>query len=163
MSHLQRFLKHTAGDLLVTSGVLRDLYVFAWDSYPNETGGVLLGHAFPGSCETAVSQVIGPGPRATHASTTFEPDHEWQAEAVALRWYDDPTLEYLGDWHTHPGGTTNPSKLDKDALEVIASSADAQQAQPLMLIVALGSAATTLSATRFSGTRFDRLRIRIES
>ena len=161
MPHLSRFLKHTAGDLMLTTGALDELYSFGWDGYPNETGGVLLGYHRAETRDTVVTHVVGPGPQATHAPNRFEPDHEWQADEVAAHWLLDPVLEYLGDWHTHPGGTSDMSKLDAATLKAIAASPDAQQPRPVMLIIALGAAASSASATRYSSGRFDTLRIRI--
>jgi integrative and conjugative element protein (TIGR02256 family) len=157
MSHLPRLLKLKAGDLLVSADVLKGLYGQGWDAYPNETGGVLLGHS--NGLDMVVSHVIGPGPGATHEPTRFEPDHEWQAERVAELWIRDPSLEYLGDWHTHPGGSATPSKLDKSALEVIAGSADAQQPRPVMVILGLSAALAAVTATRLSRSKFANLRV----
>lgn len=161
MSPLQRLLKHPAGDLLLPAGVLKELHTHGWNSYPTETGGVLLGLSDWSKRVAVVTDVVGPGPDATHGATRFEPDHEWQAAEVAARWHQDPRLEYLGDWHTHPDGSATPSKLDKTALETIAAAPDAQQPRPLMLILALKESGTAVSSTWFSGVKFESLRLSV--
>lgn len=140
--------------------VLADLHRIAWDSYPDETGGVLLGHRVPANGLAAtVQHVIGPGPAAVHEPRRFGPDHDWQAAQVAELWTRDESLEYLGDWHTHPGGSTAVSPLDKAALRVIAAAPDANQAAPVMLIVALHPDTTRLGVRVLSRGEFKTLRV----
>src|SRR3712207_2886776 len=81
----------------------------AYQHFPLETGGLLLGRTGP---ERLVTCVIGPGPNATHERFRFNPDQRWQEDAVAAAWKVDRDLEYLGDWHTHPTGRPRLSKLD---------------------------------------------------
>ena len=103
-----------------------------------ETGGVLLG--WRNGADVVVSHVVGPGPGAQHERTTFHPDSAWQAERIAeLYELSGRRLEYLGDWHTHPGGRPWPSRRDAGTLRHIAASAEARCPDPVMVI--LGSAA----------------------
>lgn len=137
-----------------------DLYVTAWASYPKETGGVLLGHhAHNDPLSASVQHLVGPGPGARHEARGFAPDHEWQAERVAELWRDDRNLEYLGDWHTHPGGSPGLSPLDKDALRVITRSVDAQQDRPVMLVLALHPDRSSIGATALDGEQFKAVRV----
>jgi integrative and conjugative element protein (TIGR02256 family) len=143
--------------------VLADVHRSAWARYPNETGGVLVGHRMSGDgLGACVQHVIGPGPAAVHEPRRFEPDHAWQAARVAELWTRDESLEYLGDWHTHPGGSTALSPLDKEALRVIAGAPDANQANPVMLIVALHAESTRLGVTMLSRGDFKALRVAIQ-
>lgn len=102
-----------------------------------ETGGVLLG--WRNRADVVVSHVVGPGPGAQHERTTFHPDSAWQDERIAeLYEFSGRRLEYLGDWHTHPGGRPWPSRRDERTLRHIAASAEARCPDPVMVI--LGSA-----------------------
>ena len=89
-------------------------------------------------------------------------DHEWQADTVAVLWKQDPALQYLGDWHTHPGGGTTLSSLDIQALRTIATAPDARQPNPLMLVVALHPDRARLRATVLSSDRLKPLRIAVQ-
>jgi integrative and conjugative element protein (TIGR02256 family) len=143
--------------------VLADLHRAAWASYPDETGGVLLGHRQPGDgLGATVRYLVGPGPAAIHEPRRFEPDYAWQAAATAELWTTDQSLEYLGDWHTHPGGTTALSQLDKDALRAIAAAPDANQGNPVMLIVGLHPDCARLGATVLSGGALKPLRVAVQ-
>ena len=132
-------------------------------AFPDETGGVLLGHRTSEDAPGAtVQHVVGPGPAAVHEPRRFEPDHDWQAAQVAELWTRDESLEYLGDWHTHPGGSATLSPLDKDALRVIAAATDARQAIPVRLIVALHPDTTRLGVTALFRGDFKALRVAIQ-
>lgn len=103
--------------------------------FPLETGGILLGVRHSPTV-FVVAAVVGPGPSATHNKTSFEPDQEWQVEQVASRWAEsDGTLEYLGDWHSHPNGSPRASRDDVRAVELIRNAHEARAPNPLMLIL----------------------------
>jgi integrative and conjugative element protein (TIGR02256 family) len=83
-----------------------------------------------------ITHVIGPGPRADHRIDAFTPDRDWQYGHIdALFAASGGSIEYLGDWHTHPGGMSYPSKTDIELLESIASSPESQCSRPLMCIL----------------------------
>ncbi|WP_145191441.1 Mov34/MPN/PAD-1 family protein [Gimesia chilikensis] len=107
---------------------------------PNETGGVLMGYWGSPKAEPVITHVIGPGPAAIHEPCRFVPDHDYQLNEIA-RVYElsQRTLCYLGDWHSHPGGTGNLSYRDLLTLRRIANSHTARVDYPLMLIVSGGS------------------------
>jgi integrative and conjugative element protein (TIGR02256 family) len=162
MSKLQPFLKRRHATLWLSHDVLADLYGTAWADYPFETGGVLLGRRVDSRpLSVLVRHVLGPGPGAHHEARKFEPDYDWQVCRVAELWRDDQSLEYLGDWHTHPGGSPVLSQLDKDALRTIAGSADARQADPVMLILAIQPERSDLGATVFSDGCFTTMRLAV--
>ncbi len=106
----------------------------AW--YPRETGGVLLGYHLEE--DVHVTMIVGGGPRARHLVDSFEPDWPWQQEEVARHYQaSSRTIEYLGDWHSHPRGVPRPSPKDRGAAKTIATSKDARCATPIMIIVGL--------------------------
>lgn len=163
MPKLQNLLRRHRGTLLVERTVLADLHRIAWASYPHETGGVLLGHRLlSDGLGARVRHVVGPGLAAVHEPQRFEPDYEWQATRVGELWTDDESLEYLGDWHTHPGGSTAMSPLDCAALRAIAGASEANQASPVMLILAVHPDSTRLGVTALSHGNLNTLRVGIQ-
>lgn len=115
-----------------------DLLAHAHEHAPYETGGLLLGYRHSPS-EVVITDMIGPGPGAHHRRTGFDPDSDWQQMELARR-YDaaDRRIHYLGDWHTHPDGTTNLSRTDRRTLRAIALHPDAQCPHPVMVVLAGG-------------------------
>ena len=109
----------------------------ALSSSPLETGGLLLGRA--SDTNIVIRRVIGPGPHAVHKRTAFDPDNGWQQEQLDTLFGDHPgEFLYLGDWHSHPGGSPRPSPVDVRAARVIAGEPDALQPAPLSLILGIG-------------------------
>ncbi|KQT94137.1 hypothetical protein ASG49_04295 [Marmoricola sp. Leaf446] len=100
-----------------------------------ETGGMLLGYRNDGAI--VITDVVGPGPAARHGRFTFRPDAQWQQGQVAKTYAaSGRTTTYLGDWHTHPGGSTTLSRRDIRTLRGISRAKGARQPQPLMAVLA---------------------------
>lgn len=72
-------------DALAYAGILLE----AVAAFPMETGGLLLG-TWDARDIATVAEVIGPGPDAEHAATSFEPDADWQRAALADAWRRHP-------------------------------------------------------------------------
>lgn len=126
-------------NLWLSQQVLAGLIAEAEQKSPNETGGILLGYRAPATSEPVVTAWIGPGPNAIHESDRFAPDHHFQSDKLAQLYAQSRrTLNYLGDWHTHPGGAGYLSQKDKAVLRQIATHRRARAPRPLMLILAPG-------------------------
>jgi len=119
---------------------------------PLETGGMLLGYIAPKEgVETVVIEVVlGPGPEAVHSTHCFEPDDDWQQRELAEAYATSGRVTtYLGDWHTHPSGTTTPSRRDLRTARSIARTRGARAPRPLMMILAPGSDGWNAASFRY--------------
>lgn len=137
--------------------VLAEMRQEAQSRQPEESGGVLMGYAHrTDQSLIRVTTQIGPGPNATHQRHRFEPDADWQCDEVA-RCYEQSgrIATYLGDWHSHPGGSAKPSRLDRKTARNIARSPEARLPNPLMVILA-GSEDWTPQAYRYRLWRLRR-------
>ena len=134
-----------------------DLLDFARDWHPNEVGGILAGYV--NGKAIVVTEVVGPGPNATHERILFCPDHEYHLQEMS-RIYQASNGEhtYLGDWHTHPDGPSVLSPLDKKTLRAIARAPEAQCPQPLMLLLSGGPEDWKFNASRLDLPRRFRSR-----
>ena len=84
-----------------------------------------------------VAKVLGPGPKAKHGLSSFEPDAPWQAEEGRRIYYaSNRTIAYVGEWHTHPRGSTTPSALDISTMREIAEDNGFRAPLPLSVIAA---------------------------
>lgn len=138
MSTLQPSLtqKETAW---ISKSVLSLMNAEADAQSPRETGGILLGYWAHDPAVPVITGAIGPGPHAVHETHRFIPDYKFHEQEIARRYLQSKgALEYLGDWHTHPGHTGDLSKRDYSTLVRIAYSRSARVQQPLMLILAHG-------------------------
>ncbi|RYY17786.1 MAG: hypothetical protein EON55_01285 [Alphaproteobacteria bacterium] len=81
---------------------------------PNETGGFLIGTRRGPHIEVTELTTQGRGDRST--STTFErlcPSHR---ERIHSAWRSSGATETMvGDWHSHPVGSSRPSGTDRSA------------------------------------------------
>lgn len=119
---------------------LREMMREADHRAPLETGGVLLGYWAAAQDAAVVEHIVGPGPRAARRRTDFAPDHAYQEREIAQLYRKaGGNLEYLGDWHTHPGGPAALSGKDVATLRRIARYSAARAPRPIMLLLAGGT------------------------
>lgn len=115
--------------------VLEELFVRAESKAPLETGGVLMGY-WGSQSETVVTQLIGPGPNATHKEDSFIPDQAYHEQEIARIYEESGRTEvYLGDWHSHIQSSLELGEKDHQTLEDIARHKRSRLDQPLMAIV----------------------------
>jgi len=138
----------------IAAAVAAELRRESQHSAPLETGGVLLGFVdadAPFAVEVLAQ--AGPGPDAEHRRHRFVPDSAWQTARIAdVYSRSGRVITYLGDWHSHPGGSAWPSRLDRRTAARIARSKAARAPRPLMLIVS-GASLEELNAYRFARFR----------
>jgi len=141
--------------ILLAEAVLAGMEEEAGRHAPDESGGVLLGYA--GRDDPRVVTVlfqVGPGPDAVHLPHRFEPDGPWQErEIAAISERSGGVATYLGDWHSHPGGSGRPSGLDRSTARQIARTSEARCPHPLMVILAGGQDNWEIAAHRLGRWR----------
>lgn len=120
-------------------GALNEMLREAESRDPLETGGVLLGYWTVDDSHVVITHATGPGPDARHGRTTFRPDTSFQERVVAEIYAGSGRrVTYLGDWHTHPGGSVELSAVDKRTLHGIAKAPEARTEKPIMAVLAGG-------------------------
>lgn len=125
--------------LWLSEPVYRSMADEAQRHVPNETGGVLLGYWSEREGEPVVTHCLGPGPDAVHQRSRFVPDHHFHVVEIArLYRTSGRRMEYLGDWHTHPGNRAYLSDLDLQTLKCIAVAPKARAPRPVMAVLAPG-------------------------
>lgn len=111
------------------------IFTAAGQAKPREAGGVLMGNHVGSAGSRRVTELVDGGPDASATRTSFNPDQQFQqSEVDKLFAKHDGNIEYLGDWHSHPGGVPYPSATDRGALKRIRAALDARCAEPIMLI-----------------------------
>lgn len=99
--------------------------------FPLETGGVLLGWRH--GEDRVIVDVVGAGPKSLHGRHAFIPDHAWQVAQIDEAFRKTAgDLDYLGDWHSHPGGFAVMSPEDRSTLKRISRRVP----HPIMVIAA---------------------------
>lgn len=129
--------------------VLVEIKSLASQNFPMETGGMLLGYIADNN-DVVVTAIIGPGPAAKGSRYAFEPDAEYQQVELEAHFRATEGIEsYLGDWHTHPHGSSLPSRTDKRTLAHIALTTSSRITHPVMAIAGNAAGDWKLEAFRF--------------
>lgn len=117
----------------IDDDVLDALHQSALESYPNETGGFLVGNYISNN-HAHVTCLVQP------VKKTCRPcSFERSTEGMKTVWDNlfKQGLIYLGEWHTHPNGSCDYSITDLETMRSIASSADVQIVKPLLIIISI--------------------------
>jgi integrative and conjugative element protein (TIGR02256 family) len=120
----------------ISSGSFNELQDEGDRNYRNETGGVLIGY-WADQHNVVITAIIGPGPDAVHRRYSYEHDHVWEAEQIAVEYERSGRAHvYIGDWHTHPDASSGRlSGTDKRALRQVLNSSEARLHETLMLVL----------------------------
>jgi integrative and conjugative element protein (TIGR02256 family) len=111
-----------SGVVVISTRVMDGIRDMARESQDgSETGGILLGfEERDGSFW--VTEAGGPGPLAERSPTFFCRDLD-HADGIAERAFSVDGSQWVGDWHTHPGGPNALSHVDlRSYREVLVNS-----------------------------------------
>lgn len=100
-----------APDITITSEALHAIRGESLRSLGGlETGGILLGKD---SLEDGPTVLVAglPGPNAIRRPRFFSRDREHAQRLADVAWARD-RAQWIGEWHTHPGGMPVPSEAD---------------------------------------------------
>lgn len=101
---------------------------------PNETGGILIGRR-QGDTLTIVS-ASDAGPNAISEPTRFQRDGKYCQDFLLGQVRQlGADYDYVGEWHSHPSTSPEPSSRDTDSFTEIAEDPDVLTAAPLLIIV----------------------------
>jgi integrative and conjugative element protein (TIGR02256 family) len=120
-----------------------------------ETGGPIFGYQDGGRGDVVVQVAYGPGPKARHRPWSLVPDREATQRAIdEVHERNRGSLEYLGEWHTHPGGRRSPSGGDIRSLERLAADEGVELPAPVMMIVPTAVLRRRVRVRPFGAYRF---------
>lgn len=101
-----------------------------------ETGGLLFGEVDDLLKIIWLSDVSGPPPDSIHSPVEFTCGFQGTRELhTEKRVRTRGSVQYIGMWHTHPGGPAQPSPTDVNAMRLLSRAGEMAARQFLMLIV----------------------------
>ena len=112
----------------------------------NETGGILIGY-IKADGSAVIREATGKPRGSRFTSWTFLRKNDGLKPLLKERWIRNE--HYLGEWHSHPGGTSTPSEQDRATMVAIASDEAYQCLAPILVIVATQGREVRLSLTVF--------------
>lgn len=120
--------------LWISATVLETVAAEAEAWAPDETGGVLMGYEAEGGL--VVTRLVGGGPNAVRSANGFAPDEQFQLAEIGRIYEESGRINtFIGDWHSHPGGSPFYSNLDRHAMRTVSRSETARCPRPLMMIL----------------------------
>lgn len=124
-------------DLVVTieDNVIESLKKSSIDAYPNETGGFLAERYLSNNC-AYVECLVEPSKKKCSPCS-----FQRSTKGMNKLWdrLNKKGLIYLGEWHSHPNGSSIYSNTDLDTIRSIASNENIKIIRPLLLIVSLNN------------------------
>ncbi|AQR93108.1 Mov34/MPN/PAD-1 family protein [Clostridium saccharoperbutylacetonicum] len=116
----------------VNKDLFNKMYQYCDKSYPNETGGILIGTYLDKQTAEIVA-VIGP----SEDSKTWKTRFNRGAKGInkLLKEYWEQGIYYLGEWHFHPNGSPYPSNIDTDTLTSISNNSKYSCPEPILIII----------------------------
>ncbi|WP_346882169.1 ThiF family adenylyltransferase [uncultured Algibacter sp.] len=120
----------------ISKSVLKTIEEETTFHYPNEFGGVFIGYK---SDENFIITNILIPDEYKNGKTIFVREPGTLNERLSeIHNKTNCKIQYLGEWHSHPDGPTNPSSTDINAMKEIAKDKNINIDKPLLMIVEVG-------------------------
>lgn len=128
--------KETGLRISIQHSLLDTLVLHGRDHYPKEFGGILVGYYSEDKRTVNIINSILPTDFVS-TKTTFERGVEGLKEELEKYYYQNPSLVYIGEWHTHPNVDPVPSHTDYNAMRLIVNADSVSINNPVMIIICL--------------------------
>lgn len=111
------------------------LSTVAIQNYPNESGGFLVGYYSEDLTALNITDLILPN---EHTSSKYSFKRSIKGiNKIFESLFSSKKHYYIGEWHSHPDGSSIFSKTDLNAMEEIANSETVTITNPILLIVSI--------------------------
>lgn len=131
--YLEFWSKDDAFGLRMSNSNLEKMLAHCGKSFPDETGGILVG-SYTKSLDCAVIEIItGPPKDSQKGRTWFKRGVKGLQEILENYWKGNRF--YIGEWHFHPDSDPSPSDKDKNQLKAICKSKEYDCSAPILVIV----------------------------
>lgn len=120
----------------VMPSLIERLYIQRKGKLPNETGGVLIGaYDFAHHICYIVDAIDSPSDSLEYPRAYIRGSNGLYEKICEIEKITVGNLTYIGEWHSHPTDSTNPSNDDKKLLHAIAEYSFTQSAPGCMVII----------------------------
>lgn len=128
--------KNIGLSLEIKDELLKKMRKHGKEHYPNEYGGLLVGRYSDDLKSVLIEQTVLP---KEFKSSRFKFERGVRGLKKVLHDFfkQTPSLSYVGEWHTHPDGTSVPSITDVAALRMIAQHDEVFIENPVLLIIGM--------------------------
>lgn len=126
---------HNNLEIVLEESLLKEIETIAVQHYPDEFGGFLLGKYSENFKSVIIESIILP--YTYKASPTLFQRFTKDLEKLFIKEYQKNSRYYIGEWHSHPNGSTMYSGTDLNAMIETAESDGVQIKNPLLLIISI--------------------------
>lgn len=121
--------------VLITASKEKFSYIYQYcnESYPNETGGILIGR-YKEENVAEIIKITGPTSDSKKDRANFFRGTKGINKLLKELWKEG--LYYLGEWHFHPNGVFVPSRIDVQTMKSIANNSKYNCPEPILILVA---------------------------
>lgn len=109
------------------------IYNMCRQSYPKETGGILIGNYSPDLKRAVVTIVTGAPTDSKGGKTWFHRGTKGLQQLLDDVWKKQGAF-YLGEWHYHPNGAPTPSSYDISEMKQISKNKAYNCPEPILII-----------------------------
>ncbi|MCO5259728.1 MAG: Mov34/MPN/PAD-1 family protein [Crocinitomicaceae bacterium] len=131
--------KHNDLNLYIEEDLIEEIGAIALKHYPNEFGGFLVGKYSSDFKSVEITDVILP--KKYKSTPTLFLRSTDGLEGVFQKLFEEKQQYYIGEWHTHPNGSSNYSTTDLDAMIENANCETVQIKNPVLLILSITKSA----------------------
>lgn len=123
-------------ELVIEKKLIERMSSKAIKYYPNEYGGFLVGYYSSDRKSLIITDCIFPNKYKSH-QFIFERSIAGIEKKLKELFNSKKKQYYVGEWHTHPNGSTNYSNTDLRAMINIANDDSVRIKNPVLLIISI--------------------------
>ncbi len=120
----------------IADELIKQLYHFGSLHYPKEFGGLLMGYYSQDFKTVLITDTVLPK-RYASSKYFFERGINGLKKTLKLLFKKDPSIIYVGEWHTHPDNPPIPSLTDRIAMNEIVQHEKVAINSPILLIMSI--------------------------
>ena len=136
MSLLKYHCKEFGVKLEIEETIIEKMILESRAHYPKEFGGILIGRYSDDLNTAIITDIIIPA-EYDNSRSHFVRGNEGIEERLNAEFNKNPSIIYLGEWHTHPNSSPNPSQIDIRTLIALSEANTVLIENPIMLIIGL--------------------------
>jgi integrative and conjugative element protein (TIGR02256 family) len=116
----------------ISKSVLKKIEKATKSHYPKEFGGVFVG--FKSNVNFIITNILIPDEYKNGQTIFIRHPGTLNERLNKIHNLTNGKIQYLGEWHSHPNGPTNPSSIDINAMKEIAKDKNINIDNPLLMI-----------------------------
>jgi len=135
--NIEYFQRDLGFKLIIETSILDDIYIQAREHYPNEFGGILIGSYSACGKVAKITEICAPT-KYLNSRVLFKRFVDNLNKRLSYLFkISNGKIIYLGEWHSHPNGSSSYSSTDLNSISEIAKDPNVQISSPLMIIASI--------------------------